>query len=105
MAHFALLDENSMVIDVLHGRQEDDGKEEELSERTGQVYKQTSYNTFGGVHYTDGTPSSDQTKALRYNFAGIGYFYDNEKDAFIPPKPSEDWVLNEQTCLWEAPTD
>ena len=65
----------------------------------------TSYNTRGGVHYlpnTD-TPSGEQSKALRKNYAGIGYTYDTTKDAFIPPKPYESWVLNETTCLWEAP--
>lgn len=104
MAHFAKLNpETNEVVFVTVGRQEDDGKEAELSARTGDIYKQTSYNTFGGVHYTDGEPSADQTKALRKNYAGIGYTYDEERDAFIPPKPFESWVLNEETCLWEAP--
>mgnify|MGYP000900337335 CR=1 FL=1 len=58
---------------------------------------QTSYNTHGGVHITGGTP-------LRKNYAGIGYTYDAGRDAFIPPKPYSKWVLNEQTCLWDAPT-
>lgn len=57
---------------------------------------QTSYNTFGGVHAFGGVP-------LRKNYAGIGYTYDRERDAFIPPKPFASWVLNEQTCLWEPP--
>ena len=66
---------------------------------------QTSYNTRGGVHYQpdSDTPSQDQTKALRKNYAGIGFTYDHERDAFIPPKPFESWTLNEDTCLWEAP--
>jgi len=59
---------------------------------------QTSYNTFGGVHKLDGTP-------LRKNYAGIGYSYDTAKDAFIPPKPYESWILNETTCLWEPPVE
>ena len=106
MSHFAKLDGNNIVTFVTVGRQEDDGKEHELFERTGDVYKQTSYNTYGGVHYTDGQPSADQTKALRKNYAGIGYTYDEERDAFIPPKPEEgDWVLNEDTCLWEEVTN
>ena len=88
---------------VTVGRQEDDGLEAELTARTGDVYKQTSYNTRGGVHYTDGEPSEDQTKALRFNYAGIGFTYDPERDAFIPPKPFESWVLDEDTCLWVAP--
>lgn len=103
MSHFAKLDKNNVVVFVTVGRQEDDGKELELQERTGDVYKQTSYNTRGGVHYTDGEPSADQSKALRYNYAGIGFTYDEARDAFIPPKPYESWLLNEDTCLWEAP--
>jgi hypothetical protein len=67
---------------------------------------QTSYNTRGGVHYqaNSNEPSEDQTKALRKNYAGIGYTYDAQRDAFIPPKPFESWVLDETSCLWEAPT-
>lgn len=57
---------------------------------------QTSYNTFGGEHRLGGTP-------LRKNYAGIGYTYDKDKDAFIPPQPYPSWTLNETTCLWEAP--
>ena len=70
---------------------------------------QTSYNTHGGVHYEPGPnsdltkPSSDQSKALRKNYAGIGYTYDKERDAFIPPKCEESWTLNESTCQWECP--
>lgn len=104
MSHFAKLDENNVVIFVTVGRQEDDGKEQELCERTGDVYRQTSYNTRGGVHYgPDGEPSADQSKALRKNYAGIGYTFDEERDAFIPPKPYPSWVLDEATCLWDAP--
>ena len=97
MAHFAKLDANNIVVFVTVGRQEDDGKETELTERTGDVYKQTSYNTLGGVHLLGGTP-------FRKNFAGIGFTYDGQRDAFIPPKPFASWVLNESTCRWEAPT-
>ena len=67
-----------------------------MSARTGDVYKQTSYNTHGGVHSNGGSP-------FRKNYAGIGYTYDSGKDAFIPPKPFNSWVLNESTCLWDAP--
>ena len=63
---------------------------------TRDVWKQTSYNTIGGVHLTDGTP-------FRKNYAGIGFKYDQYKDAFIPPQPYQSWTLNETTCLWEAP--
>ena len=103
MSHFAKLDENNLVTFVTVGRQEDDGLEEELNARTGDVYRQTSYNTRGGVHYTDGVPSADQTKALRYNYAGIGFTYDETRDAFIPPQPYASWVLDEATCQWVAP--
>ena len=108
MSHFAKLDENNIVTFVTVGRQEDDGLEAELTARTGDVYKQTSYNTRGGVHYTtddegNRVPSEDQSKALRFNYAGIGFTYDEERDAFIPPKPFESWVLDEDTCLWVAP--
>jgi hypothetical protein len=78
MAHFAKLDANNIVVFVTKGRTvEDDGKEAELTARTGDVYKQTSYNTSGGVHRLGGTP-------LRKNYAGSGYTYDSERDAFIP---------------------
>jgi hypothetical protein len=103
MAHFAKLDENNVVTFVTVGRQEDDGLEAELTARTGDVYKQTSYNTYGGVHYTDGLPSDDQSKALRFNYAGVGFTYDETRDAFIPPQPYASWVLDEDTCLWVAP--
>lgn len=96
MSHFAKLDENNVVIFVTVGRDEDDGKEAELSARTGDVYKQTSYNTRGGIHALGGTP-------FRKNYAGIGFTYDEQRDAFIPPKPYASWSLNEETCLWEAP--
>lgn len=105
MAHFALLDENNTVVFVVVGRDEDDGKETQLSARTGQVYKQTSYNTFGGVYFTPNTkkPDPDQTKAFRKNYAGIGYTYSEDLDAFISPQPYASWTLNTDTCLWEAP--
>ena len=96
MAHFAKLDKNNIVIFVTVGRDEDNGKEAELSARTGDVYKQTSYNTHGGVHTLGGTP-------FRKNYAGVGYTYDAGRDAFIPPTPYASWVLNENTCLWDAP--
>jgi hypothetical protein len=60
------------------------------------IWVQTSYNTHGGVHQLGGTP-------FRKNYAGIGYSYDQARDAFIPPKPFNSWILNEDTCLWEAP--
>ena len=63
---------------------------------TNDIWKQTSYNTNGGIHNNGGTP-------FRKNYAGIGYTYDTQRDAFIPQKPFNSWILNEQTCLWEAP--
>ena len=63
---------------------------------TNDIWKQTSYNTKGGVHKSNGTP-------FRKNYAGIGYKYDTSRDAFIPPKPYNSWILNEETCWWEAP--
>ena len=73
--------------------------------KTNNIYKQTSYNTRGGVHYQadNNTPSIDQSKAFRKNYAGIGYYYDNIRDAFIPPKPFPSWTLNEESCLWDSP--
>lgn len=105
MSHFAKLDENNIVIFVTVGRQEDDGKEAELSERTGDTYKQTSYNTIAGVYYDPITrePSADQSKAFRKNFAGLGYSYDEALDAFIAAKPYDSWILDEETCVWESP--
>jgi hypothetical protein len=104
MSHFAKI-ENGVVTFVTVGRQEDDGREQELCDRTGDTYRQTSYNTRGGVHYNPetGEPSEDQSKALRKNYAGIGYTYDEQRDAFIPPKPYPSWVLDEDSCLWDAP--
>jgi len=63
----------------------------------------TSYNTYGGRHYNPETREEDDGTPLRKNFAGVGFTYDKEKDAFIPRKPFQSWVLNEDTCLWEAP--
>jgi len=73
--------------------------------KTNDIWKQTSYNTKGGIHYqSDGeTPSEDQSKSFRKNYAGIGFKYDKTKDAFIEPQPFTSWILNETTCQWEAP--
>lgn len=96
MAHFAKLDENNIVVLVTVGRDEDELRELELSARTGDTYKRTSYNTIAGVHRFGGTP-------IRKNFASIGFTYDPVRDAFIPPKPFPSWVLDEDTCQWNAP--
>ena len=96
MAHFAKLDATCTVIQVLGGSDDDEGKELELCARTGDTYRQTSYNTYGGVHTLGGTP-------FRKNYAGVGYIYDVARDAFIPPKPFPSWTLNESTCRWDPP--
>jgi hypothetical protein len=93
MSHFAKLDENNKVQSVLVIE-----LDVIATGLFGDVnsFVQTSYNTHGGVHQLGGTP-------LRKNYAGIGYTYDKDRDAFIPPKVYPSWVLNETTCLWEAP--
>jgi hypothetical protein len=102
MAHFARI-KNGVVDFVTVGRDDDENREDELA-HDGYIYRRTSYNTRGSVHYgSDGQPSADQTKTFRKNYAGLGYTYDAERDAFIPPKPYNSWVLNENTCLWDAP--
>lgn len=102
MAHYAFLDENNIVTQVIVGKDEgEDGIDWE------QYYgaKRTSYNTRGGIYYDTNTnkPHINQSKAFRKNYAGIGYTYDVTRDAFIPPKPYNSWILNEQSCLWQAP--
>ena len=98
MAHWAELDENNIVTRVLVGSNEDpDEGYQWLIDNLGGTWIKTSYNTQGGVHSLGGTP-------LRKNYAGIGYSYDATRDAFIPPKPFNSWLLNEDTCLWDAPT-
>ena len=100
MAHYAFLDENNMVTYVMTGKDETDTThdwEEFYGNELNQVCKRTSYNTYGGQHLLGGTP-------YRKNYAGYGYTYDEQRDAFIPPKPYSSWTLNEDTCLWEAPT-
>ena len=99
MAHYAFLDANNIVTEVIPGKDEgEDGVdwEQHYGEFRGQICKRTSYNTVGGVHTSGGTP-------YRKNYAGIGYTYDEQRDAFIPPKPYTSWILNEDSCLWESP--
>ena len=100
MAHFAEIDSNNIVTRVLvvDNSQEDNGQDFLANTLgLGGTWIKTSYNTQGGVHTSGGTP-------LRKNYAGIGYTYDSARDAFIPPKPYESWVLDEDTCIWEPPT-
>ena len=101
MAHYAFLDADNVVTEVITGIDETELIEGLLPETwygnfRGQVCKRTSYNTSGGVNRTGGTP-------LRQNYAGIGYTYDTVRDAFIAPKPFASWVLDEATCRWTAP--
>jgi hypothetical protein len=86
LAHFARI-KDGIVDFVTVGRDDDENREDELA-HDGWIYKRTSYNTRGGVHASGGTP-------FRKNYAGIGYTYDAGRDAFIPPKPYNSWVLNE----------
>jgi hypothetical protein len=92
MAHYAFLDENNIVTEVITGRNEDevvDGIsdwETYYGNQRGQVCKRTSYNN-----------------NIRKNYAGIGYTYDDNRDAFIPPQPYPSWLLDEDTCQWQAP--
>lgn len=101
MGHFAKVS-NGIVTRVIVAEQ--DFFNNFVDDSPGQ-WIQTSYNTRGGVHYAPNTnePSADQSKALRKNYAGIGYSYDTTKDAFIPPQPFNSWTLNEETCLWDSP--
>ena len=103
MAHFAKLDSTCTVVLVTCGSDANSESELQLSARTGDTYRKCSYNTKGGVHYTNGEPSTDQSQAFRKNYPAIGYRYDIDRDAFIPPKPYPSWTLNETTCLWDAP--
>lgn len=104
MAYYAVLDDNNFVIDMISAGHENDWNGEiGWHNELGIVCKRTSYNTRGGIHYTNGIPSIDQSKAFRKNYAGIGYYYDEIRDAFIPPKPYPSWILNEDTCLYESP--
>ena len=103
MAHFAKLNSENIVEEVLVVSNEVATNEQAGVDflnnllKTSDTWKQTSYNTVGGVHKLGGTP-------FRKNYAGVGYKYDESRDAFIAPKPYNSWTLNETSCLWEAPT-
>lgn len=99
MAHFAELNSDSIVLRVVVVPDDQQQRGHEFLANDlglGGTWIQTSYNTRAGQHEGGKTP-------LRKNFAGIGFKYDAQRDAFIPPKPFDSWTLNEQTCLWEAP--
>ena len=103
MAHYAFLDDNNMVTQVIVGRDEDDlpegitNWEDYYGNMRGQICRRTSYNTIGNEHTAGGTP-------FRGNYAGIGYRYDDTLDAFIPPQPFPSWTFDEPSCSWIAPT-
>jgi len=101
MAHYAFLDMDNIVTEVIVGKDEGDTNtnwELHYQDFRKQVCKRTSYNTHGGVHSNGETP-------FRKNYAGIGYSYDSSRDAFIPPKPYPSWLLEESSCMWKAPID
>ena len=102
MAHFAKLGVGNKVLTVVVVHNDVATTEQagvdflNKTYGTNDIWKQTSYNTFGGVHRYGGTP-------FRKNYAGIGFKYNESLDAFIPPQDFPSWILNEETCLWEAP--
>ncbi len=106
MAHYAILDSNNVVIHVTTGKDENNTDYERDGKSSWEEWyrnyfnasdcKRTSYNTNANIHSLGGTP-------FRKNYAGKGYTYDSSRDAFIPLKPFASWVLNETTCIWEAP--
>lgn len=100
MAYYAFLDKNNIVVEVIAGTPETDlidglNAEDWYGNLRGKICRRTSYNTIGGAHKEGGTP-------YRKNYAGIGYVYDQNRDAFIPPRPdsSDNWMLDEGSCLW-----
>lgn len=105
MAHYAFLDENNYVVEVIPGRDEDEvvggisDWEKYYGDMRGLTCKRTSYNSYGGFN------SRTLGDGFRKNFAGIGFIYDEEKDAFIPPKPYPSWVLDQEAFLWKAPIE
>ena len=98
MAHFAKIDDDNNVITVIVA----DSKEICQSLDPGK-WIQTSYNTYAGKHFDPDTRLEDDGTPLRKNYAGIGMIYDEVRDAFMLPKPFPSWILDEDTCLWEAP--
>ena len=95
MSHYAKV-ENGVVVNVIVA-------EQDFVDRQDGQWVQTSYNTRKGIHYAPNSNDPDGGIALRKNYAGKGYIYDIERDAFMPPKPYDSWVLDEQTCTWDSP--
>jgi hypothetical protein len=100
MTHFAKV-KSRKVLQVIVAEQDFINS---LPKETGVKWVQTSYNTWGGVHYKPNSNEPSGKDGLRKNYAGIGYTYDTGRDAFYAPKPYASWTLNEDTCLWEPPT-
>ena len=98
MAHFARINAQGLVSTVIVAEQDFID-----SLDNADSWVQTSYNTRGGKHYDPETGEEDGVTPLRKNFAGIGFKYDVDRDAFIPPQPWVSWTLNEDTCLWDSP--
>jgi hypothetical protein len=100
MAHYAFIDSNNIVTEVIVGKDENEGdinwEEHYAQYRHGMRCLRTSYNTWRNVHAFGGVP-------FRKNYAGLGYKYDDELDAFIPPKPYPSWIFNVEVCSWDAP--
>ena len=102
MAHYAFINDNNTVTQVIVGRDEDDlpegitDWEDYYGERMGQTCLRTSYNTVANQHTAGGTP-------FRGNYAGIGFSYNEEEDVFVPPQPYPSWILSPETVSWEAP--
>lgn len=92
MAHYAKV-KNNIVVDVIVAEQD---FVDSLPQQPDVIWVQTSYNTYQNTHRLGGTP-------LRKNYAAVGFTYDNVRDAFIPPQPFGQWILNEETCVWEPP--
>jgi len=95
MSHFAKV-EDGIVVEVIVA-------EQDFIDTLDGTWIKTSYNTRMGVHYAPNSNTPDDGVALRKNYAGVGYSYDSDRDAFIPPQPYPSWVLNEDTCCWDSP--
>jgi hypothetical protein len=108
MSHWAEIDENNVVIRVLVGDNNDPVGDEGYSwliENLGGTWVKTSYNTSEGKRVNPETREFIDEPGFRKNYAGIGHTYDETRDAFIPPKPFDSWILNEETCQWKAPIE
>ena len=105
MAHWAELDENNIVLRITVGDNDDpDEGYQWLINNLGGKWVKTSYTSRGGNRINPDTGEIvSENDHFRFNYAGEGYYYDEQRDAFIPPKPFNSWILNEQSCLWQAP--